>query len=105
MLDVNDGCFVLTRRGDPDERHSRDLRRFEFSSLRRLFARPKIPPGRLESARGALQRHAPVLEVQKCVMSVETTEELPNLVGNHCPETPFQLLDRYDACCTCWVAD
>jgi len=23
-------------------------------------------------------------------MTVETTEELPNLVGNHCAETPFQ---------------
>ena len=31
-------------------------------------------------------------------MPVETTEELPNLIGNHCPETPFQLPDRYDAC-------
>jgi hypothetical protein len=36
--------------------------------------------------------------VQECIMSVETTEELPNLIGNHCPETPFQLLHRYDAC-------
>ena len=30
-------------------------------------------------------------------MSVETAEELPNLIGNHCPETPFQLPDQYDA--------
>src|SRR5258705_7024810 len=30
--------------------------------------------------------------------SVESAEKLPNLIGNHCPETPFQLLDRYDAC-------
>ena len=30
-------------------------------------------------------------------MSVETAQELPNLIRNHCPETPFQLPDRYDA--------
>ena len=31
-----------------------------------------------------------MLEMQKCIMPVETAEELPNLVGNHCAETPFQ---------------
>jgi hypothetical protein len=99
MLDVNEMAASCSRNAAiADERHSRDLRRFEFSSLRRLFARPQIPPWRLVSARGALERHAPSLEVQECVMSVETAEELPNLIGNHCPETPFQLLDRYDAC-------
>jgi hypothetical protein len=106
MLDVNEMAASCSRDAAiADERHSRDLRRFEFTNLRRLFARPQIPPRRLVSARGALERHAPSLEVQERVMSVESAEKLPNLIGNHCPETPFQLLDRYDACCTCWVAD
>ena len=99
MLDVNEMAASCSRDAAiADERHSRDLRRFEFSSLRRLFARPQIPPRRLESARGALQRHTPTLEVQECVMPVETTEELPNLIGNHCPETPFQVPNPYDVC-------
>lgn len=66
-------------------------RRSEFSSLRLLIARPQVPPRRLVSARGALQRHPTMLEVQKRIVPVEPAEELPNLVGNHCAETPFQL--------------
>ena len=31
-------------------------------------------------------------------MPVETAEELPNLIGNHCPETPFQVPNPYDVC-------
>jgi hypothetical protein len=31
-----------------------------------------------------------VFEVQKRIVPVKPAEELPNLVGNHCPETPFQ---------------
>jgi hypothetical protein len=30
-----------------------------------------------------------MLEMQKRVVPVKPAEELPNLVGNHCPETPF----------------
>ena len=90
MLDVNETAASCSRDAAvADERHSRDLRRCEFSSLPWLLARPQIPPRRLISARGALERHTPTLEVQECVMPVETTEELPNLIGNHCPETPF----------------
>ena len=66
--------------------------RFEFSSLPRgPLGGVEIPPRRLVAARGALQRHPPMLEMQKCVMPVETAEELPNLIGNHCAETPFQV--------------
>jgi hypothetical protein len=35
-----------------------------------------------------------VFEVQERIMPVETAEELTNLVGNHCPETPFQVPRR-----------
>jgi len=38
-----------------------------------------------------------MLEVQQRVVTVETTKELPNLIGNHCAETPFQVPTRYDA--------
>jgi hypothetical protein len=31
-----------------------------------------------------------VFKVQKRIVPVKPAEELPNLVGNHCPETPFQ---------------
>lgn len=33
-----------------------------------------------------------MFEVQKRIVPVKPAEELPNLVGNHCPETPFQHL-------------
>jgi hypothetical protein len=36
--------------------------------------------------------------MEERVVAVETAEKLPNLVGNHCAETPFQVLTRYDAC-------
>jgi len=35
-----------------------------------------------------------MLEVQQGIVTVETTQELPNPVGNHCAETPFQVLAR-----------
>lgn len=35
-----------------------------------------------------------MLEVQQRIMSMKTAEELPNLLGNHCPETPFQVPAR-----------
>ena len=31
-----------------------------------------------------------MFEVQKRIVPVKPAEELPNLVRNHCPETPFQ---------------
>ena len=37
-----------------------------------------------------------MLEVQQGIVTVETTQELPNPVGNHCVETPFQVPRRYD---------
>lgn len=84
-----------------DERNTVGARWFKFSSLcRGLFGRTQVPPRRLVAARGALQRHPSPLEVQKRIVSVKTTQELPNLIGNHCPETPFRkyLPTRYDAC-------
>ena len=30
-----------------------------------------------------------MFEMQQRIVTVETTNELPNLVGNHCAETPF----------------
>jgi len=37
-----------------------------------------------------------MLEVQQRIVTVKTTQELPNPVGNHCAETPFPVLARYD---------
>jgi hypothetical protein len=37
-----------------------------------------------------------MLEMQQRIVTVETTQELPNPVGNHCAETPFPVLARYD---------
>jgi hypothetical protein len=37
-----------------------------------------------------------MLEVQQRVMTLKTAQELANLVGNHCAETPFQVPARYD---------
>jgi hypothetical protein len=37
-----------------------------------------------------------MFEVQQRIVTVETTQELPNLVGNHCAETPFQVPAGYD---------
>ena len=75
-----------------NERYAHQARRrFEFGSLRLFIARPQVPPRRLVPTRGALQRHPSMLEVQKRIVPVEPAEELPNLVGNHCAETPFQV--------------
>ena len=64
--------------------------RFEFSSLPRgPLGGVEIPPRRLVAARGALQRHASMLEMEQRVVSVKPADELPNLVRNHCAETPF----------------
>src|ERR1041384_7964598 len=84
-----------------DKRYPHDSGRVEFSSLLRglvLLARAQVPSRRLEPARRALQRHPRALEVEERVVAVETAEELPNLVGNHCAATPFQVLTRNDAC-------
>jgi hypothetical protein len=35
-----------------------------------------------------------MLDVQQRIVTVETTQKLPNPVGNHCAETPFQVLAR-----------
>src|SRR5436190_21343655 len=76
-----------------DERNAHRSRRCRFSSLRQcLFGWAQIPSRRLVAAGGALQRHAALFEVQERIVSMETAQELPNLIGNHCPETPFHCL-------------
>ena len=35
-----------------------------------------------------------MLEVQERIVAVETAQELPNLDGYHCAETPFQVPTR-----------
>jgi hypothetical protein len=74
------------------ERDAQHARRSEVSSVRLSLIRgAQVPPRRFVTAGGALERHAPALEVQERVVPVETTQELPNLIGNHCAETPFQV--------------
>src|SRR5258705_12501548 len=87
------GSVVVLRDASlTDQRYPLQPRRFESSSPpRRLVVRLQIPARSLVPAKGALQRHAAVLEVQKRVASVEPAEELPDLVGNHFVEIPVQL--------------
>jgi hypothetical protein len=61
-----------------------------------LLGRLEIPARCLVPAGRALKRDAPLPEVQQRIVTVETTQELPNPVGNHCAETPFQVTARYD---------
>jgi hypothetical protein len=70
-------------------RYPHDVRGFEYSMLRLILLRPKIPAGRFIPAGRALERQALTLEVQERVVSVETAEELSNLLGNHCCRNPF----------------
>ena len=71
-----------------DERQLNHLRGFDF--LRQLSRRTNLPTRCLVPAGRALQRDSPLFEVQQRVVTVETTKELPNLIGNHCAETPFK---------------
>jgi hypothetical protein len=42
--------------------------------------------------------------MQKRIVSVESAQELPNLIGNHCAETPFQYLNLMTPSDAAWVA-
>ena len=72
-----------------DKRQLNHLRGFHF--LRELFRRTNVPTRCLVPTGRALQRDSPMFEMQQRIVTVETTKELPNLVGNHCAETPFKI--------------
>jgi hypothetical protein len=87
LVDLGDSPFA-------DERHPYGVWCLDRHGLLRLLIRAQIPPRRLVSARRALERHTPLFKVQKRIMPVETAEELSDLVGDHCPETPFLVPNR-----------
>jgi len=73
-----------------DKRQLHDLR--GFTLRRQLVRRSNVPPWCFVPAGRALKWDAATLEMQQRIVTVETTNELPNLVGNHCAETPFAAL-------------
>jgi hypothetical protein len=36
-----------------------------------------------------LKRDAPLFKMQQRIVTVETAQELPNFLGNHCAQSPF----------------
>ena len=67
-----------------------------ISSLGPVLGAGHIPARRLVAARRALKRDPSLAEMQQRIVTVETAQELPNLVGDHCTKTPFQVPARYD---------
>jgi hypothetical protein len=67
-----------------DKRHLDHLG--SVSSLCALLGARHIPAGRLVAARRALKRDPPLAEMQQGIVTVETAQELPKLVGDHCAE-------------------
>ena len=74
-----------------ERRDPNHLRGLQFSTLRLILLRPEIPPRCLVPAGRALERQAPLLEVQERIVSVEAAEELSNLLANHYGATPFAI--------------
>ena len=70
-----------------DKRHLDHL--CGISSLRPLLGARHIPARRLVAARRALKRDPTLAEMEQRIVTVETAQELPKLVGDHCAQNPF----------------